>query len=278
MHEGRRVRLNRVLHPSTGRSVVVAFDHGLSLGPTSGIEDIRAVVARVAAGEPDAVQVAPGVVAAIGDVVAGRAGPALILRVDASSAWRTAAATAAPYRVRIATVEDAVRLGADAVVAYLLTGYPDELQEGQNLADIGALASECRRWGVPLVVEPLHITPGRRAADDPDVAALMVRMACEAGADVIKADYTGSPDSFAGVVRASTAPVLVRGGPKMDTPERVLRMVADALEAGARGVVFGRNIWQHADPVGMVRALRRIVHEGRSPDQALAEVTPATRH
>lgn len=278
MYAGRRLRLNRILRPSTGRGVVVAFDHGLSLGPTPGIEDIRTAVAQVAAGEPDAVQVAPGVVAAVEDVVAGRTAPALILRVDASSAWRTVAATAAPYRVRIATVEDAVRLGADAVVAYLLTGYPDELQEGQNLADIGALASDCRRWGVPLVVEPLRIGPGRRPADEPDVAALMARMACEAGADVIKADYTGSPDSFARVVRASTAPILIRGGPKMDSPQQVLHTVAEALEAGARGVVFGRNIWQHADPAGMVRALRRIVHEGRSPEQALADVAPAARH
>jgi fructose-bisphosphate aldolase, class I len=273
VHEGRQRRFGRILTPPSGRGIVVAFDHGLFLGPAPGVEEIRPAVARVVAGGPDAVQVSPGVAAAIIGALTGPHAPALVLRVDASNTWRTVAQPAVPYRVRVATVEDAVRLGADAIVAFLFAGYADDWQEGANLADIGALASECRRWGMPLVVEPLQIALGKHLVNDPDTVALMVRMACEAGADLIKADYTGSPESFARVIRGSTVPVLVRGGPKMDTPEQVLRMAADALSVGAQGVVFGRNIWQHSDPAGMVRALRRVVHERAAPADALAEMT-----
>lgn len=274
MDTGKRVRLNRLLDPRSGRSIVVAFDHGLFLGPIPGVEDVQTAIARVAEGGPDAVQVSPGVAVAAAESFLGRGAPALVLRLDASNTWRATAPPSAPYRVPVATVEDAVRLGADGVVAFLFTGYTHDREEGANLEAIGALASACRQWGMPLVVEPLAIAVGRHLVNDPEVVQLMVRMASEAGADLLKVDYTGSPETFTRVVRAATVPVLVRGGPRMDTPREVLAMVDDALKAGARGVVFGRNIWQHADPAGMVRALRWLIHEGSGVDRALRELSP----
>ncbi len=276
MHAGIAVRLSRILNPQSGCGIVVAVDHGLFMGPTPGAEDVRATVARVADGGPDAIQVSPGVARAAQASFLGRLAPSLVLRVDASNTWRAVAKPTVPYRVQVATVEDAVQLNAAAIVTFLFTGYPDDRDEGANLRAIGDLASACRRWGMPLVVEPLAVAVGRDLLNDPDVVALMVRIACEAGADLIKADYTGDPATFARVVRASTVPVLVRGGPRMDTPEQVLAMAADAVAAGARGVVFGRNIWQHEDPAGVVRALRRVIHDRVRVSEALSELANAS--
>ncbi len=274
VHAGTSARLSRILNPQTGCGIVVAVDHGLFMGPTPGVEDARATIARVADGGPDAIQVSPGIARAAQAFFLGRGAPALVLRVDASNTWRAVAKPSMPYRVPVATVEDALQLDADAVVTFLFTGYPDDRDEGANLRAVGELASACRRWGVPLVVEPLAVAVGRDLLNDPDVVALMVRIACEAGADLIKADYTGDPNTFARVVRASTVPVLVRGGPKVDTPEQVLTMAADAVAAGARGVVFGRNIWQHENPAGVVRALRRVIHDRARVSEALSELVP----
>lgn len=273
MDIGKSLRLHRILNPRTQRGIVVAFDHGLFLGPIPGLEDVGAVMSAVAEGDPDALQVTPGTAQAARQVFWGRGAPALVLRVDASTTWRSVAIPRAPYRVPVATAEDAIRLGADAIVTFLFTGYADDLQEGANLAAIGALASDCRRWGMPLVVEPLAIALGKHLVNDPEVVELMVRIAAEAGADLLKVDYTGSPDTFGRVIRAASGvPVLVRGGPKMDTAEQALAMTADAIAAGARGVVFGRNVWQHHPPAGMVRALRRVIHEGGSVAAAMHEL------
>lgn len=157
------------------------------------------------------------------------------------------------------------------------TGYAEDREEGANLQDIGRLASECRALGLPLVVEPLAVAPGQHRVNPPEVVELLARIAWEAGADLLKVDYTGSRETFARVVRAAAVPVLVRGGPRTETAAEALAMVAEALEAGARGVVFGRNVWQHDDPAGMVRALRRIVHEGAGVGAALRELSPAVR-
>lgn len=272
MHGGLTLRLNRILNPQSGCGIIVAVDHGLFLGPILGAEDARGTVASVAAGSPDAIQVSPGVARAAQASFLGRTAPALVVRVDASNTWRSVAKPVVPYRVPVATVEDAIRLGADAIVTFLFTGYADDREEGANLQAVGGLASACRQWGVPLIVEPLAVAVGRPLVNDPEVVTLMVRVACEAGADLIKADYTGSAETFASVVRASTVPVLIRGGPKMDTPEQVLTMATDAVAAGARGVVFGRNVWQHDSPAAMVRALRRVIHERARVSEALADL------
>lgn len=273
MHSGKTLRLSRIFDPQSGRGIVVAFDHGLFLGPTPGLEDVRNAIAQVREGKPDALQVTPGIAIAAQASFLGAQAPALIVRVDATNTWRTTAKPRVPYRVQVASVEDAVRLGADAVVAFLFTGFADDMEERANLEAIGTLVSACREWGMPLMLEPLAIALGQHLVNLPEVVALMARMACELGADVVKVDYTGSAATFARVIQACTVPVLVRGGPKMATTEQALGMVADALEAGAHGIVFGRNIWQHANPAGMVRALRQLIHHGQPVGTAMRELS-----
>jgi DhnA family fructose-bisphosphate aldolase class Ia len=102
--------------------------------------------------------------------------------------------------------------------------------------------------------------------------ASAARLAFEHGADYIKTYYTGSPESFRTVIENCPVPCLIAGGPRMNTVEETLEVVAGAMAAGASGVVFGRNIWQHKNPAGMVRALQRVIHGGASVAEAMQEL------
>jgi len=104
---------------------------------------------------------------------------------------------------------------------------------------------------------------------DPDVVARAARIAFEVGADIVKTFYTGEGESFRAVVQSCPLPILILGGPKVESDEQLLRMVRDALDAGAAGIAFGRNVWQRDNPVAAVKALRAMVHEGSSVEEAL---------
>ncbi len=272
---GKKMRWGRIVNPSSGNCIIVAMDHGLFLGPIAGVERIVESVERVVAGEPDALQVTAGVAQAVAPLLMGKKAPAFVLRVDATNIWRSLPEPKEGYHVLVASVEDAVRLGADAIVAFFFVGYETDQQEAANLERLAQLATACRAWGMPLIIEPLAIEKGKHAVRDPERIKLAVRIASELGADALKVDYTGDQKSFAAIVEAATAPILVRGGPKMETDEAVLQMVKEAMEAGARGLVFGRNIWQHPNPSAILSALRAIVHEGATVADALKRLQAA---
>src|SRR4051794_33169247 len=236
---GKAIRLGRVLRPDDGRAAVVALDHGLHLGPVLGAVDIGATLETLADAGADAFLVSPGVARAFPSVFTGRGAPALIIRVDWTNRWRAPDQLGSPEgrgRV-IAPVEDAVRLGADAVLAYVFLGYDDPDAEARQVEDVARLVSDCDRFGIGCILEPM--ARGRRADHDPyrgEYIALGARVACELGADVLKTDYSGDAGSFRQVVTASFRPVLIAGGPRVSTDRDVLSMVNGALEAGAAGI------------------------------------------
>jgi len=161
-------------------------------------------------------------------------------------------------------------------VANLLNvpGHP-ELKE-QSIATILQLRVAADRYAMPLMVEPLVMQDssagGYMVDGDADKIVALVRLAVELGADLVKADPTSDPQEYHRVVQtAGDVPVLVRGGGRT-TDEELLRRTEEVLAQGARGIVYGRNIVQHADPAGITRALMAIVHRGVSAADALAEV------
>jgi len=269
---GKTLRWYRLFRPDTGNSIVVAMDHGLFLGPIAGVENLRDAVKRVIEGQPDGLQLSAGAAQIVGEALHGKNAPAFVLRLDATNFWRSHPEPKEGYHALVAFVEDAVRLGADAVVAFFFVGYETDHQEGENLKRLATIAATCRQWGIPFIVEPLAIEKGSHAVRDPQRIQLAVRIASELGADALKVDYTGDPDSFAKVVESAFGPVLVRGGPKMERDEEMLRMVKEAMDVGARGIVFGRNIWQHPNPPAILAALRAIVHEGASVNAAMEQL------
>ncbi|NPV06897.1 MAG: fructose-bisphosphate aldolase [Anaerolineae bacterium] len=257
---GKLVRMGRLLNQDSGRVFTVALDHAPSYGVLPGLEDIRAAIAQVAGGGPDALLLMKGTAERCFEPYAGRI--ALILKSSTLSPYH-------PERdVWVSHMEDALRLGADAIAMALTVGSPEQPQLLEGLA---ALVREAEAVGMPVVV---HAYPnGSLVPPEERYTAARVayasRLAMELGVDVIKTFYTGSAESFAQVVEAA-APALVvaAGGARCDTPLEALTMAYNVVAAGGAGVTFGRNVWQSQNPRRMVQALAEVVHRGATPEQA----------
>jgi predicted phospho-2-dehydro-3-deoxyheptonate aldolase len=244
---GKSRRLRRLLSPITGRGVFLPIDQPLTVGPLPGLADPRSDVPRLLAGRPDAVVAHRGLIA-----------QGLLADSDATIVQHLSAATELSHRATAKTlltdVEDALRLGADAVSVHISFGDADERS---MLAAAGRVAAHCSEWGVPLLVMAyvVDVVPER----EPAKIAHAARVAAELGADIVKVPYTGSAASLAEVVSACFVPVIVAGGAKNDW-SRVLTDVRAAMAAGARGVCVGRNVFQHDDAVTALAELRAEVH------------------
>ncbi|MBI5707998.1 MAG: aldolase [Armatimonadetes bacterium] len=268
-------RLNRLFAPD-GKCFDVAIDHGFFNEGSflSGIEDLRKVVPKLVEAAPDAIQLPPGS-APLLQAIPGKAKPALVLRTDVANCYGKKLPEYLYSKLIVDAVEQAVRLDASCVVVNLLI-LPNEPElHGECVENICELKPECERGGMPLMVEPLVMQENKTAGGymvDGDLAKILplVRQAVELGADVIKADPCDDVGEYHRVIEvACGVPVLVRGGGKV--PDREILERTHALMAqGAAGIVYGRNVIQHANPVGMTRALMAVVHEGASPEDALS--------
>jgi DhnA family fructose-bisphosphate aldolase class Ia len=269
-------RLQRLLAPD-GRCFDVAIDHGVFNEPTflGGIEDMRRAVDAVVAAGPDAVQLAPGQ-APLLQAVAGKTKPALVLRADVANVYGTRLPSHLFCELIDEPVEQALRLDAAAIVVNLFL-LPDQPElHRQCVRNLVRVQPACARYGMPLMAEPIAMKPpsagsgGYLVDGDPEKTVPLVRQAVELGADLLKADPTDVAADFARVVRvAGEVPVLARGGGKADEAD-ILRRTHALMAHGARGIVYGRNVIQHPDPTAMTRAFMAIVHDGATPEQALA--------
>ena len=258
MVSGKSVRLSRIT--DRGRMVCVPMDHGLSMGPIRGLDDIAATIEKVEAGGATAIIVHKGIIRMLEEP--RKMG--LIMHISGSTSLGVP-----DWKVRVGSIEEALLLGADGVSVHVNIGGSDE---PWMLEKLGETADECDRWGMPFL--SMMYPRGENIKDpmDPEVIAHVTRIGGELGADIVKTTYTGDPDTFKGVVKSCPSPVVIAGGPKMDTNLEVLEMVAGAMEAGAIGVTFGRNVFQHKNPTAIVRALSTIIKDGASVDEALEEM------
>lgn len=259
---GKTIRLGRLFNPGSGRFLGITMDHAIPHGVLPGLERIQQTLAAVVEGEPDAVTLQKGIAEKCFGPFAGRV--ALIVKCT----------TYSPYHktkdVPVAEVEEAVRLGATAAaVGCFVCG---TLQD-QQLEQLGKYVREAKRFGMPLIA---HIYPrGEHLKPDQyhqwEHVAYAVRCGSELGVDVIKTLYTGSAETFARVVEAATVPVVVAGGVSEDGDIGVfLQQTEDALSAGAKGVAYGRRIWQSPHPALVIKALRQVLHEGTPAREAAA--------
>lgn len=269
-------RLNRLFHPRSRRCFDVAIDHGFFGEPSflAGIEDIGSAVRTVAAANPDAIQLTVGQARHLQELP-GRLKPSLVLRVDVANVYGRTLPRRLYSRMIADPVGQALRLDA-ACLCVNLFSIPGEPEVGEQCVEnILRLKPECERHGMPMMVEPLVFQPNAKAGGymvdgDEQKIVTLVRQAAELGADVIKADPTDDIGAYHKVVEAAGGtPVLVRGGGKVGDRE-ILRRTHDLLAQGAAGIVYGRNIIQHADPAAITKALMGIVHDGLGVDQALA--------
>ena len=246
------------------KQLVVAMDHGRALGAVEGLEDPGRVIDTVIEAGADAIMTSYGVVKRYRDRLIGQI--RTLLRVDGGPSHYREDWLKYTEWTLLHSVEDARNLGVDGVCTMLFMGAAVELKTLEITAEV---AGECLRDGLPLMVEALPC-PAERIPDPVDAGAMAsaCRLGFEHGADVVKTYATGSAASFARVTASCPAPVLIAGGPKMDSARAVLEVVLDTLDAGGRGVVFGRNIWQSPDPAKMIKALRHLIHRDGTVDEA----------
>lgn len=260
---GKQVRMERIFSRLTGKTIIIPMDHGVSLGPIRGVIDIPSTADSVAEGGANAAIVHKGA-ASFGHRGYGR-DLGLIIHLSAS----TSLAPDPNNKVLVSSVEEAIKLGADGVSIHINIGAENE---ARMLQQLGSISSKCMEWGMPLLA--MMYPRGSRIKDEHDFEAvkLAARVGAELGADIIKTNYTGDPDSFREVVRGCPAPVVIAGGPKMDTDRDILEMVKGSIEAGGAGTSIGRNIFQHKDPSKIVKAISMIVHGNYDVDEAMEEL------
>jgi DhnA family fructose-bisphosphate aldolase class Ia len=259
MSVGKSVRLASIFRRGTGRTVIVALDHGGIAGPIEGIVKPAETVRACREGGADSILATRGVV----NASAGEwdRSMSVILRL-------TGGFTVLGGRFEeelISSAETALAFGAAAAAVTVKFGHE---REGDFTRQASFVADSCLRWGLPLMVEATAKGKDLKPTDARGVS-LASRAAQEIGADIVKTHYTGDPESFRAVVEGCPAPVVILGGEKSDTVEQVFTDVYWAMQAGAKGVAIGRNVWQHGRTKAMVEALVGIVHGNWTVRQAM---------
>jgi class I fructose-bisphosphate aldolase len=260
---GKLIRTERIFNRDTGRTIIVPLDHGVSVGPIAGIENMRDTVTTMVEGGANAVLMHKGVVPC-GHRAKGR-DIGLIVHLSASTSL-------SPFpnaKTLVCSVEEAIRLGADAVSTHINLG--DET-ESRMLEDLGRITQSAASWGIPMLAMIYARGPKIQNEFDPTVVAHCARVGMELGADVVKVPYTGDKDSFAAVCRGCAVPVVIAGGPKTKTTREFLTMIRHSLDAGGRGLSVGRNIFQDKNPRKLLQAVNRLVHDDASIDEAMAVI------
>jgi len=260
MDIGKRIRLERIINRKTKRAVIVPMDHGLTLGTIKGLDDMAKIVDQIAKGGANAVLMHSGMVGA----GHRQHGSDIGLIIHLSGA--TSLALDPNKKVLVCSVERALKIGADACSIHINIGANDE---ADMLKDASEIVEACREWGMPLIA--MMYPRGKKIQDEnhPEVVNIAVRAGAELGADIVKTNYTGDIESFREIVRGVDIPVIIAGGPKMDTIVDLLQLVYDSIEAGGAGVAFGRNIFQYKDPETLVRAICSIVHERSQVEETI---------
>ena len=270
---GKEIRLSRIIDPSDGRAVVIAADHGYMLGPIKGVIQLEETIRSVSRGGADGILVSPGQAAKIGHLFAGRQSPAMLIRADWTNAFRSKTYTLPSRHVQhryMTSPRKALALGASAIVVYLFVGYGDDQEEADHIGRLARFARECDKIGLPFIIEPIPLGERITGANYDELVKVSARISAELGADALKAPYTNDVEFYREVVRSADLPVLILGGAKSKTLRDALEVVEEALESGAVGTVFGRNVIQAPDPEAMVRSICQVVHGGKTAREVTA--------
>ncbi len=258
---GKQIRIERIIDRNSRKTVIIPMDHGVTVGPIEGLADMRTTVSKIVAGGANAILMHKGMVRA------GHRGTGKDVGLIIHLSGGTSMSPDPNAKELVCSVEEAIKLGADAVSVHINLGAETDKEMLRQLGDV---SGQCSEWQIPLVA--MMYTRGPKIKSEYDVNNIKhaARVGAELGADIVKVVYTGSVDSFAKVVQGCPVPVVIAGGPKMDSDEDIFKMVEGALKAGAAGVSIGRNAFQHKTPEKMVAALCKMVHKGASVKEAVA--------
>ena len=248
--------------------IVVALDHGLSNGVIDGFENPRRILESVIEAEPDGILCGLPYIRQFHQFFHGTNIHVIATLDQIQTSTVPGQNGRDEIHHQVFSVTEAARLGADSVKTALVFGRDDHRVQQQNLHFVADVCETARQYGLPSVVETTLW--GSRIEDDldPDLLTHANRLGFELGADVLKTFYPGSKSAFEPIAEPLPLPVHIAGGPALDDDTEVLRMVEGAVDGGAYGVMFGRNIWQHENPSGMVAAINSVVRNGLSAEEA----------
>ena len=263
MYIGKQIRLNRIFSHPSGRLCSVAVDHFIAYGQAlpAGLRHIESTLAAIVAARPDAVTMHKGIAMHAWQPHAGDV-PLIIqsstIRVDDTACEQ------------VATVEEAVRLGADA---FAIAAFVRGATEAAYLRRVADAVREAERFDMPVIchIYPRDFTHGPQNSYKPEDIAWATRCAVEVGADVVKTPYCGDVVAHTQIVDDCPVPLVAAGGPQSGSLESALSMMAEVVQTGARGATIGRNIWgvEAGCITAAVHAFKAVIHDGKSPQEAM---------
>jgi putative autoinducer-2 (AI-2) aldolase len=246
---GMKDRLSRIFNPKTGKSVLLAFDHGFIMGPTSGLERIDLGIVPLME-YADCLMCTRGI---LRSAVPANTNKPVCLRADAGTSILTEL-----NRNVLIDIEDAIRLNVSAIALMFAAG--DGEMEAITAANIAKAADLGFKYGIPV----MGVTAvGKQMARDARYFALASRMCAENGASIVKTYYT---EGFEKVVASCPVPIVIAGGKKLPEKE-ALELCYAAIQDGAAGVDMGRNVFQSEYPAAMIQAVHAVIHDGLTADQ-----------
>jgi len=263
MNVGKQIRMNSLFKKETGNSVCIAIDHGGIAGPMQGINNPAELVRQCVTGGADCILTTRGFAQAAADGWDRQT--SLLLRL-------TGGFTVLGGKFEeemISTAQAAIEYGAAGAAVTVKFGHE---REGEFTKNASLVADNCARLGLPLMIEAMAKGKDLKSTD-PKGVKLAARAAMEIGADIVKTYYTGDPDSFREVVEGCPVPILILGGEKTDNDEDVISGVYHAMQAGARGIAMGRNIWGRKNVLAMIEAMAGLVHKKWSIEQAMEHIS-----
>ncbi|MBI5001213.1 MAG: 3-hydroxy-5-phosphonooxypentane-2,4-dione thiolase [Euryarchaeota archaeon] len=254
MDWGMANRMSKIIKPKTGKTVMLAVDHGYFMGPTTGLENLKKTVDPLIP-YADTLMLTRG---ALRNYVSPDVDIPIVLRVSGGTSILNKNLL---HEGIVASIEEAIRLNVAGVAFSILVG--SEMERDTILA-FTEMIDEAQLYGIPVVAVT---AVGKEMVRDARYMSLASRIAAELGAQIVKTYYV---DGFEQVVRTCPVPIVIAGGKKLPELD-ALKMAHAAIKAGAVGVDMGRNIFQSGDPVAMIKAVRAVVHEGASPKDAFAQ-------
>jgi DhnA family fructose-bisphosphate aldolase class Ia len=259
MENGKKARLSQFINKESGNSLMVAMDHGIFLGPIEGIKKPLDTIKLLCQGKPDTFFMPIGLVKMAYKIFIENRIP-FIISIDS----RCKMGPEPDYIILSDSVEHALIAGASGISMHTLVG-PEKTSD--MLKGLAMISESCDKFGMPLLA--IMYPEGFTNNQSVEHVKWAARIGAELGADLVETYYTGSVESFSEVVESCPVPVLLSGGELKKKPIDFLRVLKNVIDVGGRGCAIGRNIWQYKDPISMLKAIRRIVHEKSSPEDAL---------
>jgi DhnA family fructose-bisphosphate aldolase class Ia len=255
--------MNHIFKPD-GKTFIMAMDHGANFNVLPAMKHQGQLIREIANAGADAFLSTVGMADKHGEHFMGKG---IILRMDESVSFLCQEPKAMQI---VATAEDALRLGADSIIAM---SFPGSRFENEGLSQLSRIIMDAHKWGLPVTAEALPRGFERKEdARTPENITFACRQSVELGADIVKSVYTGDQESFKELTESVYAPVVILGGSKKVPERELLQEIKDAMEAGGAGVAMGRNIWGHEDPVRYAAAIAKLIHEDCSVEAALKEM------